>query len=61
VIGYAFDNGGVNLVVEFHKNDGRTAAHIHRAYFDGIDEFFPMYKRAITANRIEHREPATAE
>lgn len=38
------------FIVEF--SDGRPRVLYRATYADGLDEFFPRYRRALTANRI---------
>ena len=53
VIAFDFQFEGVTLGVNFM--DGRAGVLFNARYEEGIDRFFPMWRKAMNAGRIEHK------
>jgi hypothetical protein len=53
---FAFDDEGVRLGVSFR--DSRPKVAFKSSYGDGIDGFFPLFMKALNANRLEDRRAA---
>jgi hypothetical protein len=51
VIAFTFDDAGVKLGVKFR--DSRKPVVFESSYEDGIDEFFPLFSKALKSNRLE--------
>ena len=53
---FKFNGDGVELVVNFV--DARPQVKVRHTYIDGIGKFFELFGKALTANRLTHREAA---